>query len=78
MSAEEKRQTILGVYHKMKQVYTEKEILALASKAGVNANTQVHRSRVSYRAINESCAYRRGITLTYTHSFILSVSELRM
>jgi hypothetical protein len=39
MSAEEKRQTILSVYHKMKQVYTEKEILALASKAGVNANT---------------------------------------
>jgi hypothetical protein len=39
MSAEEKRQTILGIYHKTKQVYTEKEILALASKAGVNANT---------------------------------------
>ena len=39
MSAEEKRQAILGIYHQTKQVYTEKEILALASKAGVNANT---------------------------------------
>lgn len=39
MSAEEKRQVVLGIYHKTKQVYTEKEILALASKAGVNANT---------------------------------------
>jgi len=39
MSAEEKRQVVLGIYHKTKQVYTEKEILALAAKAGVNANT---------------------------------------
>lgn len=39
MSAEEKRKTILGIYHSTKQVYIEKEILALASKAGVNANT---------------------------------------
>jgi len=39
MSAEEKRKTILDVYHSTKQVYIEKEILALASKAGVNANT---------------------------------------
>jgi hypothetical protein len=39
MSAEEKRKTILGIYHSTKQVYTEKEILALAAKAGVNANT---------------------------------------
>jgi hypothetical protein len=56
MSAEEKRQTILGIYHQTKQVYTEKEILALASKAGVNANTQVHRSHVSYRVLDKSCA----------------------
>ena len=39
MSAEEKRQTILSVYHTTKEVFTEKEILALAAKAGVNANS---------------------------------------
>ena len=39
MSAEEKRKVVLGVYHKTKQVYTEKEILTLAAKAGVNSNT---------------------------------------
>jgi hypothetical protein len=39
MSAEEKRQVILGIYHKSKQVFTEKEILTLAAKAGVNGNT---------------------------------------
>jgi len=39
MSAEEKRKTILNIYHKTKQVYTEKEIIALATKAGVNQGT---------------------------------------
>mmetsp|Transcript_4877 Transcript_4877/g.13768 ORF Transcript_4877/g.13768 Transcript_4877/m.13768 type:complete len:211 (+) Transcript_4877:75-707(+) len=39
MSQEEKRKTILSIYHKSKQVYTEKEIVALSTKAGVNANT---------------------------------------
>jgi hypothetical protein len=39
MSKEEKRKIVLEIYHKTKQVYTEKEILTLASKAGVNANT---------------------------------------
>ena len=39
MSAEEKRQAILGIYHSTKEVYTEKEIIALAAKAGVNQNT---------------------------------------
>lgn len=39
MSAEEKRAAILNIYHKTKQVYTEKEIIALAAKAGVNQNT---------------------------------------
>eukprot|EP00979_Chaetoceros_neogracilis_P015086 scaffold5358_cov225-Chaetoceros_neogracile.AAC.4 len=39
MSQEEKRKTILDVYHKTKEVYTEKEICALAIKAGVNAGT---------------------------------------
>ena len=39
MSAEEKRKCILGIYHKTKLVYTEKEIIALATKAGVNQNT---------------------------------------
>lgn len=39
MSAEEKRQAILGVYHRTKEVYTEKEIVILAAKAGVNQNT---------------------------------------
>lgn len=38
MSADEKRQTILGIYHRTKEVYTEKEIIALAAKAGVNQN----------------------------------------
>lgn len=41
MSAEEKRKTMLSIYHKTKQVYTEKEISALAAKAGINANTVV-------------------------------------
>ena len=39
MSLEEKRKAVLGIYHKEKAVYTEKEILTLASKSGVNANT---------------------------------------
>lgn len=39
MSAEEKHKAILAVYHKTKDVYTEKEIIALATKAGVNQNT---------------------------------------
>jgi len=39
MSAEEKRKVILTLYHQTKSVYTEKEIIALATKAGVNANT---------------------------------------
>ena len=41
MSADEKRKVILDIYHKSQSVYTEKEILTLASKAGVNANTYV-------------------------------------
>jgi hypothetical protein len=41
MSAEEKRKVILDIYHKSKSVYVEKEILTLAAKAGVNANTYV-------------------------------------
>mmetsp|Transcript_16655 Transcript_16655/g.38445 ORF Transcript_16655/g.38445 Transcript_16655/m.38445 type:complete len:228 (-) Transcript_16655:428-1111(-) len=41
MSAEEKRKVILGIYHKHQQVYTEKEIITLAAKAGVNANSIV-------------------------------------
>eukprot|EP00591_Stephanopyxis_turris_P014503 CAMPEP_0195539778 /NCGR_PEP_ID=MMETSP0794_2-20130614/50232_1 /TAXON_ID=515487 /ORGANISM="Stephanopyxis turris, Strain CCMP 815" /LENGTH=213 /DNA_ID=CAMNT_0040673827 /DNA_START=123 /DNA_END=764 /DNA_ORIENTATION=+ len=39
MSAEEKRSVILKIYHTTKQVYTEKEIVSLATKAGVNGNT---------------------------------------
>ena len=39
MSADEKRQAILGIYHRTKEVYTEKEIISLAAKAGVNQNT---------------------------------------
>mmetsp|Transcript_24575 Transcript_24575/g.51954 ORF Transcript_24575/g.51954 Transcript_24575/m.51954 type:complete len:239 (+) Transcript_24575:124-840(+) len=39
MSAEEKRKVILGIYHKEQLVYTEKEILSLAAKAGINANS---------------------------------------
>lgn len=41
MSQEEKRKAVLEIYHTTKQVYTEKEIIVLASKAGVNANTIV-------------------------------------
>ena len=44
MSAEEKRKVILSIYHTTKSVFTEKEILTLASKAGVNANTYVARA----------------------------------
>lgn len=39
MSKEEKRDAVLGVYHKTKSVFTEKEILVLAAKEGVNAQT---------------------------------------
>jgi len=39
MSMDEKRQAILGVYHRTKEVYNEKEIISLAAKAGVNQNT---------------------------------------
>lgn len=48
MSAEEKRKVILDIYHKTQQVYTEKEIIALAAKAGVNANSipEIHQSLV--------------------------------
>ena len=41
MSMEEKRKVVLGIYHETKSVYTEKEILALATKAGVNSGTYV-------------------------------------
>lgn len=39
MSAEEKRKVILDIYHSTKAVYTEKEILALVTKAGVSSGT---------------------------------------
>lgn len=39
MSLEDKRNTLLGIYHETKQVYTEKEIVALGSKAGILTNT---------------------------------------
>ncbi|KAL3822950.1 hypothetical protein ACHAXA_011665 [Cyclostephanos tholiformis] len=39
MSMDEKRRAILAIYHNTKEVYTEKEIINLASKAGVNQNT---------------------------------------
>lgn len=41
MSKEEKCKAVLGIYHNNKEVYTEKEIVQLASKAGVNSNTWV-------------------------------------
>ena len=41
MSMDEKRKAILVIYHSNQSVYTEKEILALAAKAGVNASTYV-------------------------------------
>jgi hypothetical protein len=37
MSAEEKRKAMLDIYHSTKAVYTEKEILALAVKAGITS-----------------------------------------
>ena len=40
MSMEEKRNVILNIYNDTKQVYTEKEILSLATKAGVNATRE--------------------------------------
>jgi hypothetical protein len=39
MSMDEKRRAVLEIYHRTKMVYTEKEIIALAAKAGVNQNT---------------------------------------
>ena len=41
MSAEEKRQTILNIYHSSKDVFTEKEIISLATKAGVSSGSIV-------------------------------------
>jgi len=41
MSLEDKRNTLLGIYHETKQVYTEKEIVALGTKAGILTNTIV-------------------------------------
>lgn len=37
-----------SIYHKSQQVYTEKEIIALAAKAGVNANSipEIHQSLI--------------------------------
>ena len=35
MSKEEKRQAVLSIYHTTKQVYTENEIIKLASKEGI-------------------------------------------
>lgn len=48
MSADEKRKVILEIYHKSQQVYTEKEIIALAAKAGINANSipEIHQSLI--------------------------------
>lgn len=46
MSKEEKRKVVLDIYHKSKEVYTEKEILALVSKAGVNAGEEVNNALV--------------------------------
>ena len=39
MSADEKRRTITQIYESTKDVYTEKEIVSLATKAGVNASS---------------------------------------
>lgn len=50
MSVDEKRKVILDIYHKTKAVYTEKEIISLATKAGVNANTYVHSIKVTMLA----------------------------
>mmetsp|Transcript_29142 Transcript_29142/g.70370 ORF Transcript_29142/g.70370 Transcript_29142/m.70370 type:complete len:219 (+) Transcript_29142:95-751(+) len=48
MSKDEKRNVILGLYHKTQQVYTEKEIITLAAKAGINTQTipDIHQSLV--------------------------------
>lgn len=49
MSMEEKRKVVLGIYHQTKLVYTEKEIVALATKAGVNNQTYVSKSLIHRR-----------------------------
>jgi len=41
MSKEEKRKVVLDLYHRSKSVYTEKEIITLATKQGVAQNTYV-------------------------------------
>ncbi|KAL3940107.1 MAG: hypothetical protein SGBAC_005291 [Bacillariaceae sp.] len=48
MSKDEKRNVILGLYHKTQQVYTEKEIITLAAKEGINTQTipDIHQSLV--------------------------------
>lgn len=39
MSMEEKRQTMLRIYHESKKVYKEAEIQALGAKAGITQGT---------------------------------------
>ena len=36
MSAEEKKSCILGLFHSLKDVYVEKEVVSMATKAGVS------------------------------------------
>mgnify|MGYP005850473051 CR=1 FL=1 len=39
MTKDEKKDTILKIYHTTKSVFTEKEIITLATKEGINVNT---------------------------------------
>ena len=39
MSLDDKRNTLLALYHETKQVFTEREIVALGTKAGILSNT---------------------------------------
>ncbi|CAB9528022.1 Meiotic nuclear division protein 1 homolog [Seminavis robusta] len=58
MSKEEKRQAMLGIYHKSKQVYTENEILKLASKEGITGNEgvikDIHNSLIDDNLVEKS------------------------
>mmetsp|Transcript_106469 Transcript_106469/g.159256 ORF Transcript_106469/g.159256 Transcript_106469/m.159256 type:complete len:135 (+) Transcript_106469:128-532(+) len=67
MSMEEKRKVILEIYHKTEQVYTEKEIIALAAKAGVNSNSipDVHQSLIDDGLVEKEKNWRVKLLLVF-------------
>ena len=82
MSMEEKRKVILDLYHTSKSVYTEKEILALAAKAGVNSSTYVYLLHVQHPRKKQGEVWGEDLTLSlhtkmsHPPSFLLVSSSM--